>query len=170
MSAESETTVCAGCGLVAPRQEGPTHPYVKSSPACWALYGSVLAREYENPDYWPLHQVTVDGYAVQHPGVPERRSIQSVALHLITLCLVLEDGADPQAGPWLHKRLAGRSSFHWLEPPSPNGTLTIADVASATSSGKHLRIVEEWARDVWDAWRAHHCTVRHWIARELGDD
>jgi hypothetical protein len=155
---------------VARSEHGPTHPYVRSSPACWAIYGKILAREYENPNYWALHQVTVDAYAVQHPGVPERRSIQSVALHLITLCLVIEDGASPQAGPRLHKRLAGRPSFHWLEPPRPNGSLTVADVAQAATAAEHLRLVNAWARGIWDAWQPHHATVRNWISRELGGD
>ncbi len=162
-------TVCPGCGLVSPAHDGPTHPYVLSSPACWATYGTVLAREYEDPEYGRRHQVTVDAYAVQHPGVAERRSIQSVAVHLITLCLVLEDGADPQAGPRLHKRLAGKPSFKWLEPPRPNGTLTIADVAQAGSPKKHIEMVEAWSRNVWEAWRSYHSTIRAWIARELTD-
>jgi len=53
----------------------------------------VLAREYSEPAYFGVHQLTVDTYAVQHPGVAERRSIQSVALHLITLSLMVERGA-----------------------------------------------------------------------------
>lgn len=163
----NNTTDCPGCGLRAPVHHGPTHPYVVSSPACWAAYGEVLAREYQDQGYGALHQVTVDAYAVQHPGVPERRSIQSVALHLITLCLVMEDGADPQAGPRLHQRLAARASFHWLEPPRPNGSLTVADVAEATTAADHLRLVEAWARDVWQAWERHHAIVRHWIRVEL---
>lgn len=164
-----ELTNCPGCGLLAPPMDGPTHPYCLSTPACWAVYGQVLAREYEDPAYARLHQVTVDIYAVQHPGVPERRAIQSVALHLITLCLFLEDGIDPAAGPMLHKRLAGRPSYHWLEPPVPNGTITVADIARTESPDEHLRIVEAWSRDVWKAWRPHHPTVRAWIEQELND-
>lgn len=165
-----EMDECPGCALVGPKVSGPTHPYCLSSPGCWSLYGEVLALEYEEPAYGRLHQVTVDTYAVQHPGVPERRSIQSVALHMITLCLVLEDGADPRVGPALHKRLAGRSSFSWLEPPRPNGRITVADVArGAREPAEHLRLVEAWARDVWEAWGDHHRTVRAWIEQELDD-
>ena len=97
------------------------------------MYGEVLAREYGDPAYFRIHQLTVDTYAVQHPGTPERRSIQSVALHLITLGLVLERGADPSAGPRLHRRLASRPAFHWLEPPRPIGRITVADVRRADS-------------------------------------
>ena len=149
---------------------GPTHPYIGASPACWALFGEVLAREYGDPKYFRLHQVTVDTYAVQHPGLPERRSIQSVAVHLITLCLVLEDGADPAEGPKLHKRLAVSNSFHWLEPPHPNGRITVADVLEARTPAEHEALVDAWARDVWVAWKPHHATVRSWIARAFSDD
>ena len=161
---------CQGCGLVLPTRVGPTHPYIGASPACWALFGEVLAREYGDREYFRLHQLTVDTYAVQHPGVPERRAIQSVAVHLITLCLVLEEGADPAAGPALHTRVAGRASFHWLEPPVPNGRITVADVLQARSPSEHERMVKAWARDVWAAWERHHVTVREWIARFLSDD
>jgi Family of unknown function (DUF5946) len=160
---------CPGCGLVLPELEGPAHAYIGSSPACWARYGELLAREYNDPAYGRLHQVTVDVYAVQHPAGPERRSIQSLALHLITLCLVLEEGADPRGGPKLHQRLAGRSTFYWLEPPRPNGQITVVDVLEAGSAAEHERRVEAWARNVWTAWEQHHITVRAWIRRELGD-
>ena len=170
MTAPADRSRCDGCGLVLPVRAGPTHPYIGASPACWALFGEVLAREYGDPEYSRLHQVTVDTYAVQHPGVPERRAIQSVALHLITLCLVLEDAADPAEGPKLHKRLAGWPSFHWLEPPSPTGGITVADVLRARTPVEHERMVEEWARDVWAAWEPHHATVRGWIERALSGD
>ena len=117
MNRENGVSECTGCGLVLPVREAPSHAYLGSSPACWALYGEVLAREYSDPAYSRVHQLTVDTYAVQHPGVPARRSIQSVAVHLMTLCLVLEDGADPREGPKLHKRFVESPSFHWLEPP-----------------------------------------------------
>jgi hypothetical protein len=162
-------SACEGCGLELPVQEGPTHAYLGASAACWALFGAVLAREFGDPAYFRLHQLTVDTYAVQHPGRPERRSIRSVALHLITLCLVLEDGVEPRDGPKLHARLAKRGSFRWLEPPRPNGRLTVADVLRAKTPAEHERAVEAWARDVWAAWQAHHATVRAWIEQLLSD-
>jgi hypothetical protein len=42
------------------------------------VYGEMLAREYGDPAYFRVHQLTVDTYAVQHPGPRERRAIQSV--------------------------------------------------------------------------------------------
>ena len=79
MMAPTDQSRCQGCGLVLPVRTGPTHPYIGACPACWALFGDVLAREYGDPAYFRPHQVTVDTYAVQHPGTPERRSIQARA-------------------------------------------------------------------------------------------
>jgi Family of unknown function (DUF5946) len=160
---------CEGCGLVRPAREGPTHPCFGASPACWELFGEVLAREFGDPAYFRVHQLTVDTYVVQHPGRPERRSIQSVALHRITLCLVLEDGVEPREGPNLHARLGKRGAFRWLEPPRPNGRLTVASVLRARTPDEHERAVEAWARDVWTAWQGHHATVRAWIEQFLSD-
>lgn len=42
---------CDDCGVTLPAVEGPTHAYLGASPACWALYGEVLAREYSDPAY-----------------------------------------------------------------------------------------------------------------------
>ena len=83
-------SACPGCGLDLPEHDGPTHAYIGASPACWALYGELLAREYGELRYPPSHRLTVDVYAIQHPGGGERRAIQSVAVHLMALCLVLE--------------------------------------------------------------------------------
>lgn len=160
---------CPGCGLREPAhgRDGPTHPYLLAAPGCWALYTEVLAREYGDPARLAELQLTVDAYAVQHPGAPERRSAQSVALHLVTLCLVVERGADPGSGPRVHRRLTRGPGFHWLEPPRPNGHLTVASVHGAPSAAEHRRRVRAWAADVWRAWAEHHDAVHGWIARDL---
>src|ERR1700688_1721358 len=72
---------CIGCQAEFARIDGPTHEYVLSSPGCWAAYGEVLAREYRDYRLARLHRLTVDTYAVQHPGVnvPAARKIGRVA-------------------------------------------------------------------------------------------
>ena len=81
-------------------------------PPGWALFRELLAREFGDPGYFAFHQLSVDTYAAQHPGRRERRSIQSVGLHLMTLFLLLEGGADISEGPALHKRImANRPVF-----------------------------------------------------------
>ena len=83
---------CAGFGTLVPDTEGPTLPYIGASPGCWAIFGEVLARECAEYAYPPVHRLTVDAYAAQHPGVPSRSSMQSVAIQVIGLHLILERG------------------------------------------------------------------------------
>ena len=45
----ADVEICEDCGVVLPRREGPTHPYLGASSSCWALYGEILAREYSDP-------------------------------------------------------------------------------------------------------------------------
>lgn len=158
---------CPGCGIVLAATDGPTHPYIGASPSCWALYGEVLAREFSEPRLFDIHQMTVDAYAVQHPGEPERRSTQSVAVHLMTLALWIERDANPRAGTELHKRMVSQQEYVWLDPPRPNGTLTIAHVHDTSTIEEHRTAVREWASDVWRARERHHPTVWAWIERAL---
>ena len=159
----STGTACPGCGLILPSIDGPTHSYLNASPACWALYGEVLAREFGDPKRFEIHQVTVDTYAVQHSGGSDRRAVQSLALHLMTLCLFVERGVDPGGGPGLHQRLVGGHTRERLEPPHPNGSLTVAHAHEAVNAGDHIERVWSWARDVWQAWSPHHDTIHRWL-------
>jgi hypothetical protein len=154
---------------VLPPEDGPTHPYMRSSPWCWARFGEVLAREFGDRAHFAVHQLTVDAYAVQHPGVPERRTIQSVGLHLMTLCMVLERGADPREGPRLHGLMVRRPPAEWLAPPSMAGRMTVVDVLAADGAAEHEQLVRAWAADAWDAWSAHHGTVRRWLDQAVGE-
>lgn len=72
---ETETVSCIGCGAAVPSTDGPTHAYIGASPGCWACYGQVLTKEYSDYRFAPVHRLTVDTYAVQHPGKPERRAM-----------------------------------------------------------------------------------------------
>ncbi len=80
---------------------GPTHPYMESSPGCWHVYGEILARQFSDPGLRDVQRFTADTYAVQHPGRPSPVAIQSVCGHLMSLCVVLETHApsDTQTSP-----------------------------------------------------------------------
>jgi hypothetical protein len=159
----SGTIHCIGCQALVPDFDGPTHAYIGASPGCWRVYGEVLAREYGEYAYPDCHRLTVDAYAAQHPGVPSRRSIQSVAVHLIWLHLVIERGLTSSAATRLMKPAVQRAhEFAWLDPPSFAGGVTILDVAAAEGLEAHEAMVGRWAESVWSAWRAHHGTVRRW--------
>ena len=137
---------------------------MKSSPGCWSVYGEVLACEYSDPAYFAVHRLTVDAYAVQHPGSTDRQSIQSVGLHLVRLCLFLEHGlvAD-RANDAMLEAGKQKKSFTWLEPPATMGPITAADVAAAQTAEDHTTRVRSWARSVWEAWSVHHDMVRSWL-------
>lgn len=147
---------CPGCGLVAEPAEGPTHAYIGASPGCWARYTELLAQGIGG-------MAVADTYAVQHPGVPGRRAIQSVCLHLISLCAALEHGWPARGGPGLLRRaLAHPPYWRWLDAELPLGTITVADVLSVQPDARDLR-VQAWAQDLWAAYGAHHDTVRRWL-------
>lgn len=160
---------CPGCGLALPPGHGPTHPYIGASAACWALFGTVLAREPEraHEGMAAAHRLTVDAYAVQHPGEPEPRSIRSVGLHLVALELALEEEVAPVHVTRLLAVAAGRigDDLRWLEPPERRGALTVAHVADAPGPAEHVERAWAWARDVWVAWSVHHTTVRAWASQ-----
>jgi uncharacterized protein DUF5946 len=158
---------CPGCGVVLPEYDGPTHPYIGASAACWELYGELLAYEYGELGYPECHRLTVDAYAVQHPGKRGPRSVQSVATHLSGLYLVLERGMDgPQATAFKNRVVAAKPGFQWLMPPG-QGALTVQDVLLMRREMTHCDAVEAWGRSVWEAWELHHQTVRGWVEAAL---
>ena len=123
----------------------------------------VLAREYSDPRYFRVHRVTVDAYAAQHPGQASRRSIQSVAVHLIGLYAVLQLGHNNRRATEAVRKAADSSDrFVWLEPPDSRGTVTVLDVAAALNPAEHQSVVLRWAHSIWDSWKANHQTVQRW--------
>jgi hypothetical protein len=137
---------------------------MESSPACWAAYGEVLAREYSDPAYLAVHRLGVDAYAVQHPGHPNPQAIQSVAVHLVRLCLLLERGLPMErANEAMLKASERKRGFVWLTPPVSLGTVTVADVRNAEGVEAHMAAVKRWAESAWAAWAPHHATIRNWL-------
>lgn len=160
---------CPGCGArYAPHSTDTTHAYIGASPACWAAFGELLAREFQDRTYGRLHRHTVDVYTVQHPGDDDRRQRQSVAIHLIGLCHWIEHGLDAQRVIAVTQAILGRGrpDWPWLEPPSEY-EMTVRDVLAAATGAEHERLVRAWAEHTWGAWRAHHDLVRRWAADAL---
>jgi hypothetical protein len=164
MEAGTTAIRCIGCGGLVPQMDGPTHRYMESSPGCWHLYGEVLAREYGDRAFAAVHRLTVDAYAVQHPGRPSPQAIQSVCVHLLSLCLVLERGlAANYATRVMGEATRAKGRFFWLTPPALLGRVTVADVAAAAAPHEHEERVRAWAEAAWSAWAEHHATVRSWV-------
>ena len=143
--------------------EGPVHKYMKSSPGCWAIYGEILAKEYSDRSFFDIHRLTVDAYAVQHPGGRDRQSIQSVGVHLIRLYFFLECSLSPErANTSMLEAGKRKKEFTWLAPRKCMGNITAADIHKASSMEEHKELVFMWAREVWNAWAEHHQTIYNW--------
>ena len=160
------TERCVGCGAVVAKADGPTHRYLGTSPGCWSIYGNILAKEYSDARYAAVHALTADAYPVQHPGAPSPQTIQSVAVHLISLYLQLEQGLPPEQAAATKQAAKERlaNEFAWLEPPANVGDVTAIDVERAANPAEHRELVARWARSAWSAWSVHHATIRDWAA------
>lgn len=168
---KENTNRCCGCGELFPEPPpsdtaAPTHPYILSSPGCWQAYGELLAREYQDPRYMRVHRLTVDTYAVQHPGVDTPQARNSVGIHLSRLLLLFERAWPiERANAAMLTITAKKHAYPWLTPPPSLGLLTVRHPLAATTPEEHAQRVEEWARSVWTAWAEHHATVRAWCSK-----
>jgi len=154
-----EMRTCPGCGLEMPRSDRSYDHYFNASPECWSVFVEIGAREFETPALLgQIHQLTVDTYAVQHAGGPHPD--KSVCIHLVGLYLALERGMPPERIRPAMQRLAARGTWPHLEPPQERRWLTSYDVALAGTPEEHIRLVREWAEQVWRAWSAHHAIAR----------
>ena len=161
----NELEFCYGCGASFAKIDGPTHRYIGASPACWSIFGEVLAKEYEIYSYLPIHHLTIDAYAAQHPGKPSNQSIKSVAIHLISIHLMPDHHYETKQVTKLMSRAAQVSQkFIWMEPPGSPGELTLLDVYQANNLKEQTDI---WAHSVWQAWQPHHQQVRNWTECQI---
>ena len=159
-----QQSACPGCGAIFDVFEGPTHSYMYSSAACWHEFGKLLAIEYSTEALMQTHRLSVDTYAVQHPGGHSRQAVQSVGLHLARLIVQLEQPMPPiETNDVMLGFSKRKATLRHLEPPNAF-TLTIADLAPFVGSNSHKMKLQEWARSTWNDWQQHHQYVRDWIA------
>lgn len=156
---------CPGCGAEFPASDGPTHPYMLSSPGCWDAYCQVLAREYSSTRLLSVHRLSVDTYAVQHPGTGSRQAIQSVCLHLVRLYMQLELKLAPEkANAGMLALSKRKSELLWLTPPATRGSVTVADVLPHVDGEAHGAAVTTWARAALSAWSAYYEIIASWAS------
>ncbi len=160
-------TVCPACGYVG-EHDGPAHAYMSPSPACWARYGEVLAREYSDAAYWRSHRLLTNAYCGQHSIGEDRRARQSLWIHMAALMLYFEDGAGNEAIVAFLKR-AAKSGHGFPRLPMPEASLSVRldAVHAAADAAAHHGAVADYARAVFDAWAPHHGAFRGLIA-EVG--
>ncbi|GAC1532963.1 MAG: hypothetical protein NVS3B1_27200 [Marmoricola sp.] len=136
-----------------------------STAGCWRGFGEVLAGDYSSRARMAVCQLVVDAYAAQHPGdgsMPQQ--VQSVGLHLMTLCLFLEQGADPALGTALHRKMVRRPTFTRLERTGV-GELTWRHLPKGGDPQEFRDAAHAWAQSVWRTYRDAHPTVRTWLRR-----
>ena len=153
---------CPQCGAVVPDIGGPTHAYVPSAPGCWAAFGALRADEMLRFPGSEANNLVVDTYMTQHPGDgSDRRDRQSVFVHLVSLCAVIERGASPTRSPEvLRAVLARQMEFPVIRRARGSGDLTVLSATDSTSVEDHDTRVRRWAGSVWESWREHHSTIR----------
>lgn len=142
--------------------DGPTHAYIGASPGCWAAFSELLLTDL-GPEV--TGDLLTDTYAAQHPGVPERRAVQSLAVHLVLLCATLERGWPSWRAAWLRRRAVERLTGRmvWLDAPQPLGRVDVTVPASASTAEERGALARGWADDVWSAYQPHHAQVRGWL-------
>ncbi len=144
-----------------PDEDGPIHRYMTASPGCWRIYTELGAGSMPRA---PRSTLTVDAYAVTHPGVAGPQSTPSAWIHLVTLCAVLERGWPVEQAVRLRRTAADAfTGWPWLERPGAMGPVTVVDVAAAVRLGDAVRardLVSAWIDGAWNAWEVHHATVR----------
>jgi hypothetical protein len=148
------TEPCFSCGAPVASLDGPTHPYMRSSPGCWAAFGELQATEMARFGYPEIHGLVVDAYAASHGGDgAERRDRQSVFIHLMAICARLERDMDGPARIALLRRLtAQKRDWPVLWPPARTPAVNLTYLRDAGDAADYERRAREWARAVWEAY------------------
>jgi hypothetical protein len=148
-------SICPGCGLLGPKEDGSIHPYMLAFPRCWRLFNAIMAREYATPELMPTHYLSVDAYAVQHPGDPDdRRARQSVWIHLAGLHAVLRDKREPEYRYGLMRRLAKEVRDFGPPPPHELFRIVAGSIGDELPPEEHRRSVRAWAKSALEDYLA----------------
>lgn len=137
-----------------------------ASTGCWARFGDVLAREYQNPALMHIHALTVDAYAVQHPGVSGPQTIQSLNVHLASLYAHFQHQVPLEALADVRRRVvAHKTRMQWLTPPDHAHTVIVNDVWPIQSEEGHVAAVRRWASAALSHWRDYHDIIADLLER-----
>lgn len=171
---DSPLETCPGCQAQLPAIGSSAHPYIGASGACWDMFAA-LSHGGEPPlAPGPLNGLLVDAYAAQHPGVPSDQSIQSVAVHLLTLYGILSKQLSPELAltirlKGVHERTPKHGRYQWLTPPDFQGSITVADVVAQPIPSARTELLTRYIEEVWTHWAAlHHNTIAAWFEQHVG--
>ncbi len=163
-----EYECCVWCGLKTEKSAGAVHRYLESSPGCWAKYGELLAREYENYEYMSVHELTVDAYALQHPGKESPQTIGSIYIHLASLYSYFMFGRRISELSSIRKKMTRyKDTFVWLTPPEDLKAITVADILESKTAVQHCANVKKWAEYLFETWGIHHSKIANILVTNL---
>lgn len=149
---------CPSCGA----------PGVGGLEGCLSLFGTLGAREFEDPAYFAAHRLTVDAYCLQHPD-QYMKSSKSAAAHLAAMCWTMENRRERHMPAALKRWVDGPRVFTRVVPPPPGqrGVLTLLSLADAADAADYEVRAFAWATSAWNAWSAHWPQARRWTAEAL---
>ena len=136
--------------------------------SCRADYQALLERERADLRYMRVHPLSVDAYAVQHPGEQSDASASRVGMHLVSLYAQLMLDASHRDLKQIRRQAAETIEFRWLPPPEMSVQLGVRHALKADSPEAHRERVQAWALSVWRAWHPHSEQVMSWARRILG--
>ena len=153
---------CQPCGAEVEDSSMPAHAYVPAVAGCWALFGQVQADEMKRFQYPPAHAIVVDAYMASHPGDgTDRREAQSVVVHLVGLCGLLEHGWDSaRSRAALRTVVSRKEALPVLQPWSPPSAVNIHSMVGSRDIDDYDARARTWAACVWDAWAPEHHIIR----------
>lgn len=158
----TELASCPSCGALCSDIDGPTHPYMVASAGCWAAFGALQADEAARFGYPSVHALIVDAYAASHGGDGSaRRDRQSVCIHLIALCAVIDCAETPRGRVVLLQRLT-RRKVEWPALNRPAGVpgLSHTHATGAAAIADYTKRGREWAGAIWSFWYPEHDRIR----------
>ncbi|MEP6652084.1 MAG: DUF5946 family protein [Myxococcales bacterium] len=148
-------------GVEAPEIEGTTDPYAGASRSCWAIFSEVCAKDYGDYRYPAVHRLIVDAYMAQHPNFSTPAGRRSIAVHLVGLYCLLEEGLSAKdAGRAMGAVFPDKRDTPAFEPTPWLGEVTIASLHSAKDLSEHQDRAMLLARAVWRAWGPYHPQVK----------
>lgn len=129
-----------------------------ASPECWQEFGRLTAYNLQQASDDFRHQVAVDTYAAQHPGLPAKRVTLWFALG--GLHLALEEGWTGRQVQVAHQRLSRLDKAGPdLDHLAVQSDMTVGDVMAARPGDERDTALMEWARAVWRAWSPSHAAI-----------
>ena len=157
---------CLSCGLQTKKTDEPVHKYLLSTPGCWAKFGQLLALEYQDLQYGRVHEISVDAYALQHPGEKSSQTINSAHIHLAGLYAYFKLGRNFDELDLIKREVAKhKQNFLWLEPPKNMERINVGTVLQASNATEHGVQVEKWAHYIFGKWEVHHSVIANMLQR-----